>query len=75
MNLRVFCPVRKGPYPAMEGSVHKRVARTRNKHDLCTAGQLRCTEEMVWLLRKGMHVPEATNFLFSNSDGYKAKNK
>lgn len=61
MSLRVFCPIRKGPYPATEGPVHKRVARPTNKHDLCTAGQLRHTEETVWLLRKGMHVPEATN--------------
>lgn len=58
MNLRVFCPVRKGPCPALEGPVHRRVARTINK---MTSAQLRHTEETVWLLRKGMHVPEATN--------------
>lgn len=45
----------------MESPVHRRVARPMNRHDLCTAGQLRHTEETLWLLRKGMHVPEATN--------------
>lgn len=61
MNLRVFCPVRKRPCPATEGPVHRKVASPMNRHDLCTAGQLRHTEETLWLLRKGMHVPEATN--------------
>lgn len=36
-------------------------SKTHEEDDLCTAGQLRHTEETLWLLRKGMHVPEATN--------------
>lgn len=45
MNLRVFYPLRTGPYPAMDKPAQKWAARSRNKHTLCTALQLEHTEE------------------------------